>query len=179
MIRIIETLSEVSSTYDGYFVDLWGCVHDGIQPFDGAVEALRKVRANGGFVVLVTNAPRHRTSVEAQLEQIGVPRDCWDTIATSGDSARAAMFRGYVGSKVWFMGEAHDRAFFDPMAIIEDAVSIPILTLSWIGARAVNGAQARLLSFTPRWAERASISASHTHRSMTLRAAAWRPRVVR
>ncbi|MDE9449738.1 TIGR01459 family HAD-type hydrolase [Aliiroseovarius sp. Z3] len=124
MTRIIENLSEVSANYDAYFVDLWGCVHDGVHAYPEAVEALRKVRANGGFVVLVTNAPRHRTSVEAQLNQIGVPRACWDTIATSGDSARAAMFTGAVGRKVWFMGEAHDRSFFDPMTIINDPVEI-------------------------------------------------------
>ncbi|UWQ13716.1 TIGR01459 family HAD-type hydrolase [Aliiroseovarius sp. M344] len=130
MTHIIESLSDISSNYDAYFVDLWGCVHDGVHPFPDAVEALRKVRANGGFVVLVTNAPRHRTSVEAQLDQIGVPLDCWDTIATSGDSARAAMFTGAVGNKVWFMGEAHDRSFFDPLAIIDDPVDIKEVALN-------------------------------------------------
>ncbi len=124
MTRIIERLDEISATYDAYFVDLWGCVHDGVHPFPEAVEALRKVRADGACVVLVTNAPRHRSSIERQLDQIGVPHDCWDTIATSGDSARAAMFTGAVGNKVWFMGEPHDRTFFDPMVIIDDPVDI-------------------------------------------------------
>ncbi len=83
------------------------------------------------MVVLVTNAPpRHRASVEAQLTAMGLPRDCWDTIATSGDSARAAMFTGgAVGSKVWFMGEAHDRSFFDPLALIENPVEIQEVAL--------------------------------------------------
>ncbi|MCI2395261.1 TIGR01459 family HAD-type hydrolase [Aliiroseovarius sediminis] len=129
MTRIIESLTDISATYDAYFVDLWGCVHNGVHAFDEAVAALRKVRADGGFIVLVTNAPRHRASVEGQLDQIGVPRDCWDTIATSGDSARAAMFTGAVGQKVWFMGEAHDRSFFDPMAIIDDPVRIKEVAL--------------------------------------------------
>ncbi|WP_298568018.1 TIGR01459 family HAD-type hydrolase [uncultured Aliiroseovarius sp.] len=129
MTRIIERLSEVSTNYDAYFVDLWGCVHDGVHPYTDAVDALRQVRANGGFVVLVTNAPRHRTSVEGQLDQIGVPRDCWDTIATSGDSARAAMFTGAVGNKVWFMGEDHDRSFFDPLALIDNPVDIEEVAL--------------------------------------------------
>ncbi len=129
MTRIIERLSEVSTNYDAYFVDLWGCVHDGVHPYTDAVDALRQARANGGFVVLVTNAPRHRTSVEGQLDQIGVPRDCWDTIATSGDSARAAMFTGAVGNKVWFMGEDHDRSFFDPLALIDNPVDIEEVAL--------------------------------------------------
>lgn len=124
MTRIIQSLAEISAPYDALFCDLWGCVHDGLKPFDEAVEALRAFRAKGGTVVLVTNAPRHRASVEAQLDAMSLPRDCWDTIATSGDAARAAMFTGAVGSKIWFMGEPHDRSFFDPLSIIENPVDI-------------------------------------------------------
>ena len=51
--------------------------------------------------------------------------DAWDAIATSGDSARAAMFRGVVGKKVWFMGESpRDDDFFKPLKIIDDPVDI-------------------------------------------------------
>ncbi len=121
MTRIIQTLAEISDRYDALFVDLWGCVHDGYKPFPGAVSALRDFRASGGKVVLVTNAPRHRTAVAGQLDMIGVPRDSWDTIATSGDSARYAMFQGAVGQKVFFIGQPHDLTFFEPLAIVEDA----------------------------------------------------------
>lgn len=129
MTRIITSLAEISEPYDALFCDLWGCVHNGVEPFAEAVAALRAFRAGGGVVVLVTNAPRHRASVEAQLTAMGLPRDCWDTIATSGDSARAAMFTGAVGSKVWFMGEAHDHSFFDPLALIENPVEIQEVAL--------------------------------------------------
>ncbi|MGB0969179.1 MAG: TIGR01459 family HAD-type hydrolase, partial [Halocynthiibacter sp.] len=91
MTQVIEHLSEISTNYDALFVDLWGCMHNGLTPFPAAVAALQQYRANGGKVVLVTNSPRPHASVEIQLEQIGVPRDAWDTMATSGDSARAAM----------------------------------------------------------------------------------------
>ena len=62
-----------------------------------AVEACRAFRAQGGRVVLLTNAPRPRASVAEQLRQFNVPDDCWDTIASSGDSARVAMFTGVIG----------------------------------------------------------------------------------
>ena len=94
--RLIERLEEISSQYDALFVDLWGCVHR-LEPFAEAVAGLQKYRASGRIVILVTNAPRHRASVARQLEKIGVAEDCWDDIATSGDSARAAMFTGAVG----------------------------------------------------------------------------------
>ena len=124
MTRIIDSLADISDTYDAVFCDLWGCVHDGINAFESAVEALRLFKARGGTVLLLTYAPRPRASVAIQLDRIGVPRDCWDVIATSGDSARAAMLSGAVGEKVWHIGEAHDSPFFAPMDLVGDAVDI-------------------------------------------------------
>lgn len=124
MTQIIESLSEISSQYGALFCDLWGCVHNGIEPFPEAVEALRAFKAQGGTVLLLTNSPRPRASVQRQLERMGLPEDCWDVIATSGDSARLAMWQGAVGKKVWFIGEDHDEAFFKPMEIAENAVEI-------------------------------------------------------
>ncbi len=131
MTRIITALSEISANYDALFVDLWGCVHNGITAFDDAVAALRAYRANGGFVVLVTNSPKPRAGVMAQLPEFGVPADCYDTIATSGDSARAAMFTGAVGHKVFFMGEwERDAGFFEPMEVIDNPALITRVPVS-------------------------------------------------
>jgi len=124
MTRIIASLAEISDRYDALFVDLWGCVHNGVAAFPDAVTALRTYRAGGGTVVLLTNSPRARDRVERQLDTFGVPRDSWDTIATSGDSARAAMFRGAVGRKVYFIGQEADLKFFEPMQIVEDPVGV-------------------------------------------------------
>ena len=130
MTRLIDNLSEVSSKYDALFVDLWGCVHDGIRAIPSAVAALQAYRENGGKVVLVTNSPKPRAGVAVQLDGFGVARDSWDTIASSGDSARAAMFRGVVGQKVLFMGEwARDEEFFEPIHVIHDPVEITLVGL--------------------------------------------------
>ena len=59
-----------------------------------------------------------RAEVAKQLVRFNVPDDCWDTIATSGDSARSAMFRGVIGEKVWFMGFDEDQTFFEPLKVL-------------------------------------------------------------
>ncbi|MFW2588857.1 TIGR01459 family HAD-type hydrolase [Sagittula sp. SSi028] len=124
MTQLITALSEVSDRYDALFVDLWGCVHNGITAIPSAVAALQAYRAKGGIVVFVTNAPRSRHEVAKQLERFNVPTDAYDAIATSGDSARAAMFTGAVGQKVWFMGQEFDETFFEPLSLINDPVDI-------------------------------------------------------
>ncbi|HEV8034448.1 TIGR01459 family HAD-type hydrolase [Yoonia sp.] len=125
MTQIIDQFAEISGQYDAAFVDLWGCMHNGITALPDAVAAMQKYRAAGGIVVLVTNSPRPWDSVARQINGLGVPDDAWDAIATSGDSARAAMFRGIVGEKIWFMGESpRDDDFFQPLQIIENPVNI-------------------------------------------------------
>ncbi len=124
MTQIIQSFSDISANYDVAYVDLWGCVHNGITAFPAAIAALQAFRAQGGKVILVTNAPRGRAHVERQIAKMGVPKDTWDAIATSGDSARAAMFMGAIGEKVWFMGEPHDLPFFEPMRLIENPANI-------------------------------------------------------
>ncbi len=131
MTQIITSLSEISNRYQALFVDLWGCVHNGLRPFPDAVAALLKYRAGGGKVVLVTNSPKPRKPVEQQLARIGVSNECRDTIATSGDSARSALYRGVVGRRVYFIGDhVNDAGFFEPLQIIEKPVEIHRVPLS-------------------------------------------------
>lgn len=125
MTQIINALSDISDRYRALFVDLWGCVHNGVTAYPEAVAALQTYRAAGGIVVLVTNSPKPRAGVATQLTQFGVPQDAYDTIATSGDSARSAMFRGAVGQKVYFMGEwDRDAGFFEPLKLLDNPVEI-------------------------------------------------------
>ena len=124
MTQIVNALSDISAQYDALFVDLWGCVHNGVRAFDAANKALIEYRAGGGIVVLVTNSPRPRAQVEQQLADFGVARDAWDSIASSGDSARSALFLGTVGQKIYFIGTDAELPFFEPLKLIDDPIQI-------------------------------------------------------
>lgn len=112
MVRIIRSLDDIATQYDVLFCDLWGCVHNGQQPYPAAVAALQRFRQGGGRVVLMTNAPRPAQFVIAQLDRMGVPRDAWDIVVSSGDAAQDAMLAGAVGHKVWAISPAKDDGFF-------------------------------------------------------------------
>lgn len=119
MSQIIDNFAQISDNYDAAFVDLWGCMHNGLVAYQAAVKAMQDYRARGGKVVFVTNAPRPRAAVAAGFAQWGIPDDAFDTIATSGDAARMAMYEGVVGDKVYFMGDAGDHSFFVPPRIMD------------------------------------------------------------
>ncbi|MBU2956742.1 TIGR01459 family HAD-type hydrolase [Paracoccus sp. 1_MG-2023] len=131
MTRIIASLAEISAGYDALFCDLWGCLHNGQQPYEAAVAALREYRQAGGKVCLMTNAPRPNQYVIAQLDRMGVPRDAWDIVVSSGDAAQEAMFRGEVGRKLWHIGLPKDDGFFtDIPAGFEDAPAVTRVDLA-------------------------------------------------
>ena len=131
MTHIIRNLAEISGAYDALFVDLWGCVHNGITAYPDACAALIAYRQRGGTVILVTNSPRPRASVEKQLDGFKVPREAWDAIATSGDSARTAAFTGAVGARVHFIGSPDEKhTFLTPPRIVTDPTPIEIVPLA-------------------------------------------------
>jgi HAD superfamily hydrolase (TIGR01459 family) len=132
--QIISGLAAVSARYDALFVDLWGCVHNGVAPFPAAVAALQAYRRGGGAVVLVTNAPRPKGDVMRQLDRIGVARDAWDEIATSGDAAQYAAATGAVGRKVWHIGTDKDESFF-----AETAEDIPPVAVERVALEVAEG----------------------------------------
>lgn len=111
----IATLDEIAGRYDAVFCDVWGVVHNGITPFADSVAALARVRAAGLRVVLVTNSPRPRAGVIAQLDQIGVDRAGWDAIVTSGDVTRRLIAEG--PRRILHVGAERDLPLYDGLDV--------------------------------------------------------------
>ena len=104
-------LDALDPKYSLILCDVWGVVHNGIQLYPGAAERLREWRGQGRCVILLTNAPRTEQAVQQQLERIGLPSECWDAIATSGEAGIAALKA--LGAPVGFIGTAGDRAVLE------------------------------------------------------------------
>ena len=86
--------------------DVWGVVHNGVRRFPDATAALSARAQNGVAVVLITNAPRPCGPVEAQLAALGVPRERWDRVVTSGDVTRDLIRAG--PRRVFHLGPERD-----------------------------------------------------------------------
>ncbi len=115
-IPILDSIALLSRRYEVWLTDIWGVLHNGVRPFLSAVEACRLFRQGGGLVILVSNSPRPREGVAAQLAQIGVPADCYDGIATSGDVTRQ-LISAYAGHAVFHLGPERDRPIFDGLQV--------------------------------------------------------------
>lgn len=113
-VEIVSGLGALRDRYDALLCDIWGVVHNGREPFREAVAALQAWRASGGQVVLITNAPRPSSSLLPQFDQIGVPHDICDHMASSGDVTRVELER-FRGRSVFHLGPERDQPLLDGM----------------------------------------------------------------
>lgn len=89
LVPVLDGAGRLLGGYDAVFCDVWGVLHNGVAPYVAAGDALARFRAAGGTVVLVSNAPSQSSLVTRLLDSIGVRRDAWDAIVTSGDLTRS------------------------------------------------------------------------------------------
>lgn len=110
-LRFVETLREVVTDVDVLLSDIWGVVHNGLEAFPDACNALRTFRARGGTVILITNAPRPADSVQRQLRKLHVDDDIYDAIVSSGDLTRHFV-ADHPGQKIFWLGPERDNSIY-------------------------------------------------------------------
>lgn len=111
----IQSLDEISGRYAAILCDVWGVIHNGVEAHPAASAALAAARDAGVAVVLITNAPRPRDPIIAQMQALGVRRDAWDAIVTSGDVTRDLIAEG--PRKVFHLGPDRDTTLYDGLDV--------------------------------------------------------------
>jgi HAD superfamily hydrolase (TIGR01459 family) len=108
-LRFVAQLRDLVAGVDVVLSDIWGVVHNGLEAFPEACEALHTFRARGGTVILITNAPRPADSVQRQLRKLGVADDVYDAIVSSGDLTRNFV-TSRLGQSMYLIGPERDNS---------------------------------------------------------------------
>ncbi len=122
-VRLIDGLGALAPGYDGFILDLWGVIHDGMTPMPGALECLRTLIEFGKRVVLLSNAPRRADDVVRRIAQIGVPRDLYHGVMSSGEEAwqhlhrRDDPFYAALGRRCLHIGSERDLEIRDGLGL--------------------------------------------------------------
>ena len=111
--NIIKNFNQIAHNYKAIFCDLWGCIHNGRESFKEGLEALLKFRNSGGYVILVTNAPRPSEFVTGFLDKLGITKKFYDAIVTSGDATKFSVQTGDFGYDIYHIGPTRDLCFFN------------------------------------------------------------------
>ena len=115
-------MKDLSTRYPVWFCDIWGVVHNGVTPYQHACNALTEHRRNGGVAILVTNAPRVSKDVIRHLTHLGVPRDSYDHVVTSGDATRT-LLTDHARKKAYYIGPPHDTSLFEGLDVAQVALA--------------------------------------------------------
>lgn len=116
----------LAEVYDGFIVDLWGVVHNGVRPHPGVLDCLARLRLAGKPVVFLSNAPRRPGAIAAALLAMGIGPEFYSGIMSSGEAVHLALrdrtdeFAG-LGRRLFHLGPPRDRDVFDSLGLIEVA----------------------------------------------------------
>jgi len=106
MARFIDGLSDIAAQYDHFILDIFGVIHNGIEPFAGTVECLRALQDSGKQVCLLSNSPNRARRAVEHMGEMGIARESYHHIVTSGEATHLA-FREQVeeyGRDCWLVG---------------------------------------------------------------------------
>ena len=113
-IRLIDGMGALAPDYDGFILDLWGVVHDGVAPFPGVLDCMGRLIAAQKRVVLLSNAPRRANDVIRRIARIGVPEGLYHGVMSSGEEAwqhlhdRTDSFYAALGRRCLHIGSERD-----------------------------------------------------------------------
>ena len=85
-VPLIQGLRDVAENYDGFILDLWGVVHDGVYIFPGVIDVLQQLHSAGKKLVFLSNAPRRAHMVASQLDGFGITTSLHDGVMSSGEA---------------------------------------------------------------------------------------------
>ena len=116
---ILGGVAALAGRYDGFILDLWGVLHDGETPYPGVLECLDRLAAAGKRLCLLSNAPRRVGPVVEILAGMGIGRERYHHIMTSGEAAFEALlareceWHAGLGPACLHLGPEHDRQLFE------------------------------------------------------------------
>jgi HAD superfamily hydrolase (TIGR01459 family) len=117
--QMLDGFAPLAEAHDGFILDLWGVIHDGVTPYPGAIDVLARLRAAGKRVALLSNAPRRNHAAQAAMRAMGIADDLYGAILTSGEAThlhlrdRDDAFFASLGPRMFHIGPERDRNVFE------------------------------------------------------------------
>ena len=88
-------LKSVANSYDVFFIDIWGVLHNGLSLYQTSVNVLDELEKLNKKYVLLTNAPRPNKTVIKFLKKMGLDENKCSKVYTSGESALKYLEKNY------------------------------------------------------------------------------------
>jgi HAD superfamily hydrolase (TIGR01459 family) len=117
----------LAERFDGFILDLWGVIHDGVNAFPHAVDCLSRLREAGKRTLLLSNVPRPNNAAQDLMRRMGIPDDLYTDILTSGEAVRRSLrdppdlWWAELGERVFHLGPERDRGVIEGLPLVKVA----------------------------------------------------------
>ena len=117
--QYLTGFAPLAQHYSGFIIDLWGVIHDGVTPYEGAIDCLEHLRALGKPAVLLSNAPRRAAIAREGMREMGIPDALYTGILTSGEVTcrmlrdRTDPWFAALGRRMFHLGPDRDRNIYE------------------------------------------------------------------
>ncbi len=116
MTKSITGIRELAETFNTFVLDQWGVLHFGIDAPAYVIDTLKHLKALGKDVVVLSNSGKGAQYSEDRMTRLGITRDLYDHILTSGEMVRQGIqshagpiFEG-LGRKCFIISTNNDRS---------------------------------------------------------------------
>jgi HAD superfamily hydrolase (TIGR01459 family) len=122
--RFLTGFAALATDYDGFVLDLWGVIHDGVNAFPHAVDCLTHLRDAGKKTLLLSNVPRPNEAVRTMMRRMGIEDALYTDILTSGEAVRRALqwppdaWWAALGRRVFHLGPERDKPVLEGLPLI-------------------------------------------------------------
>ncbi len=120
----LSGFASLAERYDGFVLDLWGVIHDGVNAFPHAAECLKQLQRAGKRTLLLSNVPRPNAAVRSMMRRMGIDDSLYTDILTSGEAVRRALqsppdlWWAELGQRVFHLGPGRDRPVLEGLPLI-------------------------------------------------------------
>ena len=105
----LKSLSTILDSYDIFFIDLWGVIHNGISIFENVLPVLENLKKANKIVFFITNAPRRAFVIAEQLEQFGIKSNLYQKVVSSGELTWHRIKEKYQKKNCFIIGPPRDH----------------------------------------------------------------------
>ncbi len=85
MIKIIDSIKDISHYYDVFILDQWGVMHDGICGYDHAINSVENLIKENKKLIIISNSSKRKISSVKKLKILGFDKQHFIEVMTSGE----------------------------------------------------------------------------------------------
>lgn len=138
----IDGLYELSHAYDGFILDQWGVLHNGVEAYPGVTACLNKMKADKKQVIILSNSGKRADFNVERLKELGIKPQHYKAVVSAGEvvwrgleNREDGIFEG-IGDKCYLICRGNDKTLLDglDLEVVENVEDADFLLITGVNS---------------------------------------------